>query len=99
MLQPGADQSGLLLQEADASLDGICAAAFALEALSRELVRLGGIPQATVEKWKQQTERPKAENVALEVLSQTFDTRGLYSSWRAECRRRVKTDPFSAVEN
>jgi hypothetical protein len=84
MQQPGADQSGLLLQEADASLDGICAAAFALEALSRELVPLGGIAQATVEKWKQQAERPKAKDVALEVLAQTFDTRHVYSSWRHE---------------
>jgi hypothetical protein len=84
MQQPGADQSDLLLQESDAGLDGICAAAFALEALSRELVPLGGIPKATVEKWRQQEDRPNAENVALEVLSQTFDTRGLYSSWRGE---------------
>jgi len=84
MQQPSADQSGLLLQEADASLEGICAAAFALEALSRELVPLGGIPQATVQKWRKQEDRPKAENVALEVLSQTFDTRGVYSSWGDE---------------
>jgi hypothetical protein len=34
MLRPGADQYRLLLQEADAGLGGICAAAFALEALS-----------------------------------------------------------------
>jgi hypothetical protein len=84
MQQPGAEQSSLLLEEADASLDGICAAAFALEALSRELVSLGAIPQPTVEKWRQQEDRPKAENVALEVLSQTIDARGLVASWRTE---------------
>jgi hypothetical protein len=47
MQQPGADQSRLLMDEADAGLDGICAAAFALEALSRELSELGSIPEAT----------------------------------------------------
>jgi hypothetical protein len=82
--QPRAEQSSLLLQEADASLDGICAAAFSLEALSRELVSLGAIPRSTMEKWRQQEDRPKAENVALEVLSQTFDAKGLVSIWRDE---------------
>jgi hypothetical protein len=47
MQQPGADLSRLLMVEADAGLDGICAAAFALEALSRELSELGSIPEAT----------------------------------------------------
>jgi hypothetical protein len=84
MEQPRAEQSSLLLQEADASLDGICAAAFSLEALSRELVSLGAIPRSTMEKWRQQEDRPKAENVALEVLSQTFDAKGLVSIWRDE---------------
>jgi hypothetical protein len=49
-MQPGADQSGLLMDEADAGLDGICAAAFALEALSRELSELGSIPEATLKR-------------------------------------------------
>jgi hypothetical protein len=84
MDRPGAEQSSLLLEEADASLDGICASAFALEALSRELVPLGAIPQPTVEKWRQQEDRPKAENVALEVLSQICDARGLVGHWRTE---------------
>jgi hypothetical protein len=84
MQQSDVDQSRLLEREGDAGLDGICAAAFALEALSRELVPLGAIPQSTVEKWRQQEDRPKAENVALEVLSQTFDARGLVADWRTE---------------
>lgn len=50
MQQPGADQSRLLMDEADAGLDGICAAAFALEALSRELSELGAIPEATLKR-------------------------------------------------
>ena len=37
-----------------------------------------------MEKWRKQEKRPKAENVALEVLSQTFDARGLVTSWRGE---------------
>jgi hypothetical protein len=82
--QPGADQSRLLEREADAGLDGICAAAFALEAFSRELSELGAIPQETVAAWRDAEDRPKAKNVALEVLAQTIDTRGLYTSWRGE---------------
>lgn len=50
MQQPGTDQSRLLMDEADAGLDGICAAAFALEALSRELSELGSIPEATLKR-------------------------------------------------
>ena len=82
--QAGAGQLGMLEQEADDCLEGICAAAFALEALSRELEDLGGIPRAIREKWKQQKDRPKAHIVAHEVLSQTIDTRGLYARWRVE---------------
>jgi hypothetical protein len=71
-----------LEQEMDAALTGICAAAFALEALSREVSELGAIDQATVDQWwKEPTEhegkRPAAENVTQEVLSKTFDMRGL----------------------
>jgi hypothetical protein len=85
--QPGADRYHLLLREADAGLNGICAAAFALEALSRELRDLGAIPQATLESWKQKRKEgkgPAAKKVVLEVLSQTIDTQGLYTSWRDE---------------
>ncbi len=84
MRQPSADQSRLLGQEADAGLDGICAAAFALEALSRELSELGAIPEATLKAWRDAEDRPKAKNVILEVLAQTIDARGLYASWRGE---------------
>jgi hypothetical protein len=87
MQQPGANQSSLLLREADASLDGICAAAFALEALSREVAELGAIPQSTVDGWRQKRKEgrgPSAEDVTLEVLAQTFETVGLHGTWRAE---------------
>jgi hypothetical protein len=84
MQRPGADHYRLLLQEADAGLDGICAAAFALEALSRELSELGAIPEATLKAWRDANKRPKAKNVIPEVLAQTIDTRGLYTRWRAE---------------
>jgi hypothetical protein len=87
MQRPGADRYRLLLQEADAGLDGICAAAFALEALSRELSELGAIAQATLDRWRQKRKEgkgPAAKKVVLEVLSQTIDTRGRYSSWRDE---------------
>jgi hypothetical protein len=86
MQRPGADQYRLLLQEADAGLDGICAAAFALEALSRELSELGAFPQATLTAWRDAEKRPKAKNVVLEVLSQTIDARGLVTRWRGELR-------------
>jgi hypothetical protein len=84
MQGPGADQYRLLLQEADAGLDGICAAAFALEALSRELSELGAIPEAKLTAWRNAENRPKAKNVILEVLAQTIDTRRRYTSWRDE---------------
>jgi hypothetical protein len=85
--QAEAGQLGMLEQEADASLEGICAAAFALEALSRELAERGAIPQTTVDGWRQKRKAgqgPSAEDMTLEVLARTFDTRGLYSSWRGE---------------
>jgi hypothetical protein len=84
MQQPGADHLRLLEQEADAGLDGICAAAFALEALSRELSELGTIPEATLKAWRDAENRPKAKDVILEVVAQTIDTRRLYTSWRGE---------------
>jgi len=80
--QPTADRSRLLEQEADAGLVGICAAAFALEALSRELAELGAISQTTLSAWKNKP--PKAENRVLEVVSQTVDARSLVNMWRAE---------------
>jgi hypothetical protein len=84
MQQPDADQSRLLLDEADAGLDGICAAAFALEALSREFSELGTIPEARLTAWREAESRPKAKNVILEVLAQTIDARGLYTRWQGE---------------
>jgi hypothetical protein len=87
MLRPGADQYRLLLQEADAGLAGICAAAFALEALSRELRELGAIRQATLDRCRQKRKEgkgPAAKKVVLEVLSQTIDTGGRHTSWRDE---------------
>jgi hypothetical protein len=85
--QAGAGQLSMLEQETDASLEGICAAAFALEALSRELAELGAVPQTTVDGWRQKRrdgQGPSAADMTLEVLAQTFDTRGLYSRWRGE---------------
>ena len=84
MQRPGADQYRLLLQEADAGLDGICAAAFALEALSRELSELGAIPEATLTAWRNAENRPKAMNVILNVLAHTIAIRGQYTSWQDE---------------
>jgi hypothetical protein len=47
------NRNGYMLQnEADAALVAICAAAFALEALSRELDELVTIPPATLEAWQ-----------------------------------------------
>lgn len=66
MQQPGAKQSQLLEREADAGLDGICAAAFALEALSRELVDLGVVQQANITAWT--NKGLSAEKILVEVL-------------------------------
>jgi hypothetical protein len=49
--QPDADQSRLLVDEADAGLVSICAAAFALEALSKELNELDLVSAATLAAW------------------------------------------------
>jgi hypothetical protein len=76
----GTDLALALGEEMDAGLVGICAAAFALESLSRELQELGAIPQATVDGWRQKRKEgkgPAAEDVTLEVLLKTFNMRGL----------------------
>lgn len=83
----GTNMALALSEEMDAGLVGICATAFALEALSMELAELGAISQATVDGWREKRKEgkgPAAEDVTLEVLSQTFDTRGLHTSWRDE---------------
>jgi hypothetical protein len=85
--RPGADQSHLLEQEAEAGMISVCGAAFALEALSRELSELGAIPQATLDRWREKRKKgqgPAAENVTCEVLAQTIDARGLVTTWRGE---------------
>jgi hypothetical protein len=82
MQQPAANQSQLLEREADAGLDGICAAAFALEALSRELVELGVVPQPTLSAWA--NKGLSADKVILEVLKHAVDPRGLVVTWKRE---------------
>jgi hypothetical protein len=86
----GTDMALALGEEMDAALVGICAAAFALEALSRELEELGAVPQATLEGWRKKRKEgkgPVAEGVTLEILSQTFDMRGLVTRLQGELPR------------
>jgi hypothetical protein len=86
----GTDMALALGEEMDAALVGICAAAFALEALSRELEELGAVPQATLEGWRKKRKEgkgPAAEDVTLEILSQTFDMRGLVTRLQGELPR------------
>jgi hypothetical protein len=71
--QPGVDLGPLFEAEMDASLTSICAAAFALEALSRELEELG-LPPATVQAWTKN--RPSDAAVTLEVLKVAVDPKG-----------------------
>jgi hypothetical protein len=88
--QHGTDLAQALSRELDAALVGICAAAFALEALSRELGELGAIPQTTLDRWREarkQGQGPAAEDVALEVLSKTFDMRGFVPRLQGELPR------------
>jgi hypothetical protein len=82
MRQPGADQSRLLQREADAGLVGICAAAFALEALSRELDELGMVPAATRAAWKKN--RLSDDKQILELMKLAVDPKGLVNVWRRE---------------
>jgi hypothetical protein len=82
--QPKAIQSQLLRREADAGLVGICAVAFALEALSRELVALRVVPQATLDAWVKN--KLSADKVIVEVLKHAVDSRGLSSTWNREVK-------------
>jgi hypothetical protein len=82
MQQPGADQSRLLEREADAGLVGICAAAFALEALYRELDELGVVPAATRAAWKMN--RLSDDKQILELLKLAVDPKGLVNVWKRE---------------
>ena len=80
--QPGVDLGPLFEAEMDASLTGICAAAFALEALSRELEELGLLPPATVQAWTKN--RPSDAAVTLEVLKVAVDPKGMVNHWSQE---------------
>jgi hypothetical protein len=80
--QPDVDLGPLLEQEMDASLVGICASAFALEALSRELEELGLVPAATQAAWKRN--QVSDAKVTLELLKLAVDTKGVVSIWRQE---------------
>jgi hypothetical protein len=84
MQHPGADQSRLLEQEGNAGLVGICAAAFALEALSRELVELNVLPPTTTTAWTRNG--PRADKQILEILKRAVDPSGLVSTWTRELR-------------
>jgi hypothetical protein len=81
--QPGANLSLVLEREGDAGLVGICAAAFALEALSRELEELGLLPAATVAAWGTMG-RPDAAAATLEVLKVSVDPKGMVNLWKQE---------------
>jgi hypothetical protein len=82
MQQPGADQSRLLEREADAGLVGICAAAFALEAISRELDELGMVPAATRAAWRKN--RLSDDKQILELVKFAVDPKGLVNVWKRE---------------
>jgi len=77
------NRDGLMLQrEADAALVAICAAAFALEALTRELDDLITLPSDVQAAW-QDTPPPAARKV-LELLKLAVDPRGLVELWTRE---------------
>jgi hypothetical protein len=82
MQQPGADQSRLLEREADAGLVGICAAAFTLEAISRELDELGMVPAATRAAWRKN--RLSDDKQILELVKFAVDPKGLVNVWKRE---------------
>jgi hypothetical protein len=65
MQRPDADQSRLLEREAEVGMVSICAAAFALEALSRELSQLGAIPQATLTGGGRRGRRARAQRLRM----------------------------------
>jgi hypothetical protein len=79
--QPGTNLSLVLEQEGDAGLVGICAAAFALEALSRELEELNLLPAAILAKWANKS--PKMREKTMEVLKATV---GVTNLWGRELR-------------
>jgi hypothetical protein len=77
------NRDGYMLQnEADAALVAICATAFALEALTRELDDLITLPPATLAAW--QRNPPPADRHVLELLKLSVDPRGLVAVWTRE---------------
>jgi hypothetical protein len=77
------NMNGRLLQnEADAGLVAICAAAFAIEALSRELDELVIVPPATLAAWRKKP--PPADKQVLELLKLAVDPKGLVAGWKRE---------------
>jgi len=72
----------LLQNEADAGLVAICAAAFAVEALSRELAELVNLPPATLAAW--QRKPPQADKLVMELLKLAVDPKGLVAGWKRE---------------
>ena len=76
-------RTGYMLQdEADAALVAICAAAFALEALTRELDEVVTVPPTTLAAW--QRKPPPADKQVLEVLKLAVDPKGLVAPWQRE---------------
>jgi hypothetical protein len=88
MQQPGADQSRLLEQEAEAGMVSICAAAFALEALRRDLDGLRLLPTDTVPSGAagRRKRRPPASRQLVELLKHGFDPQGLVVTWMRELK-------------
>jgi hypothetical protein len=82
MQQSGADQSGLLEREADAGLVGTCAAAFALEVISREMDELGMVPAAMRAVWRKN--RLSDDKQILELVKLAVDPKGLVNVWKRE---------------
>jgi hypothetical protein len=77
------DRDGFMLQkEADAAQVATCAAAFALEAFSRQLDELVTVPPTTLAAW--QRNRPPADRRVLELLKLAVDSAGLVVAWRRE---------------
>jgi hypothetical protein len=77
------ERDGFMLQrEADAALVAICAAAFALEAFTRELDELITPPPATQAAWQRRP--PSADRQVLELLKLAVDPRGLVTTWTRE---------------
>jgi hypothetical protein len=77
------ERDGYMLQrEADAGLVTICAAAFAVEAFSRQLDELVTVPPEVQEAWRRN--RTPAEGRVLELLKLAVDARGLVDQWTRE---------------